>query len=137
MLQSSEKQQVWTQRGVEMTWDPSASVVRMRFVREIPRGSGAQARDFVTQIQAWSRGRERIGILVDCDRIHDADANWRMAVNEHFRDPPVRAAVAWYNATPFIRVMLEMFLVGARGVDGGIFQTEAEARAFLGRRGFG
>lgn len=116
---------------VRLTWDPGHRMVHMSFSGP-PRSevSEADARACIRALDEWTAGKS-ILFLVDCGQLGDADAGWRALFADYFRRRRNELRVAWFNMSPFIRLMVQMFVLGS-GVRGRGFRSEAEARAWLG-----
>ena len=110
----------------------------MSFTEQIGRAGAEQASMFRDQVERWTAGKlDRFGMLVDCANITDTDPGWRATLNDYFRSAPARVWVAWINTSPLVKLMVEMFVVGTRAVEGKVCSSESEARAWLAQQRIG
>ncbi len=67
---------------------------------------------------------------MDCSSIADVDAGWRATWAEFFKGQTRQAVVAWFNASPWIKVVITMFRKGT-GIHGAVFSSEEDATEWL------
>jgi hypothetical protein len=125
---------------IELSRDPAhPHLVRVRFLRKMV-GTGEAAQAMLAVFELWIRETPgRFGIWIDCANITSTEPAWRAVLAEFCRKESGRLVLAWYNASPFIVVLVNMFIVAARfhtSFDGKVFRTEAEASAWLSSKGF-
>jgi hypothetical protein len=121
-----------------LCWEPETKLVRMSFTSAVGKATAEQARMCVEQIDRWTAGKlDKFGMLVDCANIAATDPGWRATLNDYFRSASARVSVAWFNTSPLIKLMTEMFVVGTRAIDGKVCSSESEARAWLRQQVFG
>lgn len=113
---------------VRLTWDPTLGVARMSFTG--PSAREQDARVCIDALRRWS-GDSPLDVLVDCTNIRDTEPGWRASFAEYFRHERPDVRLAWFNMSPLISMMVQMF-IRAAGVKGKGFRSEAEARAWLG-----
>lgn len=115
----------------ELSWDPETRTATLRFLEE-GEGHREEAETLVAHLWDWidAPDPEPFSFLVDCSSIVDVDAGWRAVWAEQFKHHREAATIAWFNATPWIRLIILMFKKGT-GVRGEVFADEAEARRWL------
>jgi hypothetical protein len=123
-----------TADGIAMAWDPARRLVRWRVTEPELVGTGKQASWMVETWRGWTGASEPFRILADCAGMASSDPVWRAILSDYLRANSRRVAIAWFNPTPVLRVMVEMFLVGTPALDGAVFSSESEAWAWLTTR---
>jgi len=118
--------------GARIVLDRQERVVRMTFTSAEAVASGRAARQFCALLDGWLAAEPGpFRLLVDCTRLANSEPEWRAEFARFFRRHREVSRIAWFNATPLIRITVRMFVL-ATGVSGAAFATEAEALGFLG-----
>lgn len=119
-----------------MTWDPGARLAHILFTAPT-EARGEDAALLVAAISDWvgTEGRP-FGILGDGGKLGRLDAAYRATWGRFFKDHRRDSHLAFYNMTPLVRVVAEMFRIGT-GLDMRAFATEEEARSWLKPKGIG
>ncbi|HVM44887.1 MAG TPA: STAS/SEC14 domain-containing protein [Candidatus Thermoplasmatota archaeon] len=114
---------------VHLAWEPELRLARMSFRGPRAAVDETEARVCVEALQRWA-GDEPFRLLVDCTGLRDAHAGWRAVFADFFRRRGFDVRLAWFNMSPLISIMVQMF-VRASAVKGRGFRTEEDARAWL------
>lgn len=120
--------------GASLEWDPAAGrLAVMRFHASGTVASEEAARALSDALRAWIDATPGLwGALVDCGPLANTTPGWRAVWADFFKRHRERFLVAWFGASPLLRVTIRMFKLATR-VEGEPFATEAEARAYLAR----
>jgi hypothetical protein len=123
-----------TSGTIEVTWDAESRLATIRFGGEVAI-TGRDAEILVKALTEWIGDDTRpFALLGDARGIQGVDAEYRAAWSRFFRVHRDRACVAFFNLTPVIRIIAEMFRV-ATGLQLKAFAEEAEARSWLREMG--
>lgn len=124
--------------GVELTWSAPERLIRIKVTEPNWIGTGKRAEEIINQIKEWTRGLTgRYRLLVNCAQLASVDASWRAVFYRHFRTESPRVYVAWFHASPFMKVIITMFIMAIRfqtPFEGQVFESEPQARAWLQQR---
>lgn len=133
---SAELEQRLRVGPTELTWSPDARLATLRFVAS-GTGGADEAQQLTAELERHlTAAPGPFRFLVDCGEMVDVDAGWRAVWAEVFKEHAHEAVIAWFNANPKIQVIILMFRRGL-GVEGEVFATEDEARAYLGEHSQG
>lgn len=115
---------------MEGVWDPSLRILDMRFAPHtvLDAAFGAAYLQIVERLSGPDR--QPVGILVDAGNVRTATADYRAQHAQWMSANPDIIRYAVYNVSPFIRVMINVFVRGAR-VDVRVYADRERARAAL------
>jgi hypothetical protein len=119
--------------AAELVWDPDTRQGTLRFVDRAGHAGGPEAEQLTRDLAGYLADGppdEPFTLLVDCTEIRAIDAAWRQVWADFFIAHRDRARLAWFNATPEIKLIITMFRKGT-GVEGAAFEDEADAQAYL------
>lgn len=118
--------------GAALEIDGDARLVRLVFTRPEILATEHAAKRFTAMLEEWlARSPGAFRVLVDCANVANSTAGWRAEFGRFFKRHAAETRMAWYNASPLIRITIRMFILATR-IDGAAFATEREARRWLG-----
>jgi hypothetical protein len=119
---------------VELSWDDDGRLARVHYGSDTTL-DGEDGAFMVDALVGWIGGDGRpFGLLGDCQGLVGADAGYRSVMAAFLREHREDAMVAFFNATPFVRVAAKMYR-SATGLPIEASDTQDEARAWLRARG--